>query len=454
MSRLLIAFLISWWSFGIWPLLSAATPSETTPLLAEQPLADFQARRDYLRTQLKDGLILVPGRVETSLGTTEKFFQEENFFYLTGVEVPGATLLLTPIPYQGAHEILFLPRRNPQVERWTGPQPGPDEEAARRFGVEKTLPADTLPQVLQEIGTKLEEGSKIHLMANPQEVRELSVVSLVELLRQTVPTLPIHDARSVVNLMRMRKTPAELALLKKAIRITGEAFRDTLKCLTVGCYEYEIEAVVLAAFYRNGAERPGFPCIVGAGQNATILHYNRNRERIRDGDLVVVDIGAQYRGYTADITRTFPANGKFSRRQRELYELVLAAQEAAVKAFVPGKSRMSNLALAAREAMRSSPLRAGNNLTLDHFFVHGLGHFIGLSVHDVGDYGQPLPPGSVITIEPGIYIPDERIGIRIEDDYLVTETGLIKLSGDIPSRPEAIEQAMRQARRSLLTRVP
>ncbi|MGQ9897165.1 MAG: aminopeptidase P N-terminal domain-containing protein, partial [Acidobacteriota bacterium] len=447
MSRLLIALLLGLWWLGTWPPPQVASHAKSTPLLAEQPLVDFQTRRAELRAQLRDGLILVPGRVETSLGVSEKFFQDENFFYLTGVEAPGATLLLTPVPYQGAREILFLPRRNPQIERWIGPQPGPDPEAEQRFGMEKALPADTLPQVLQELGEQFKDGGKIHLIANPQEVEERAVRTLLELLRQTVPTLPITDARSAVNLMRMRKTPAEVELLRKAIRITGVAFRDILKHLTVGRFEYEIEAVALAAFYRNGAERPGYPCIVGGGQNATILHYNRNRDRIQDGDLVLVDVGAQYRGYTADITRTFPANGKFSRRQRELYALVLAAQEAAVKAFVPGKSRMTDLNLAAREAMRSSPLRAGNGLTLDNFFIHGLGHFIGLNVHDVGDYGQPLPPGSVITIEPGVYIPAERIGIRIEDDYLVTETGLVKLSGDIPSRPEAIEQALRQARR-------
>ena len=451
MSRRLAAFLLGFWLFGAWPLPQAALlPTDlpkSVPMLAEQPLADFQARRARLRAQLKDGIVLVPGRIETSLGVSEKFFQDENFFYLTGVEAPGATLLLTPVPYQGAQEILFLPRRDPQMERWTGPQPGPDQEAEQRFGMEKALPTDTLSQVLREIGAALPDGSKIYLIANPQETQERAVRTLLELVQQTVPALPITDARSAVNLMRMCKTPAEVDLLRKAIRITGAAFRDIPRHLTVGCYEYEIEAVVLAAFYRNGAERPGYPCIIGSGQNATILHYNRNRDQIRDGDLVVVDVGAQYRGYTADITRTFPANGRFSRRQRELYELVLAAQEAAVKAFVPGKSRMSDLTLAAREAMRSSPLRAGNDLTLDNFFIHGLGHFIGLNVHDVGDYGQPLPPGSVITIEPGVYIPAERIGIRIEDDYLVTETGLVKLSSDIPSRPEAIEQALRQARR-------
>ncbi len=435
--------------FG-WPAWPAA--AETPPpasLLAEQPLADFQARRAQLQRQLTDGVTLVPGRMEESLGVSEKFFQDENFFYLTGVEAPGAVLLLTPTPYQGARQILFLPRRNPQTERWTGPQPGPGREAERSFGIDKTLPADQLAQVLRELSASdfFADGCKIHLVANPDETQERGARRLVELLRRDLPTLPVNDARSAVSLLRMRKTPAEIALLKKAIRITGEAFQELPKRLAPGCYEYELEAVVLATFYRNGAERPGYPCIIGGGRNATILHYNRNRDQIQEGDLVVVDVGAQYRGYTADITRTFPASGKFTPRQRALYEVALAAQEAAVKAFAPGKSRMSDLTLAARDAMRASPLRAGNQLTLDNFFIHGLGHFIGLNVHDVGDYARPLPPGSVITIEPGIYIPEERIGIRIEDDYLVTETGLVKLSGDIPSRPEAIEQAMRQARR-------
>ncbi|MCS7081053.1 MAG: aminopeptidase P N-terminal domain-containing protein [Chloracidobacterium sp.] len=436
--------------FFVWPAQYAAETPHAVPMLAEQPLADFKARREQLRRRLADGVVLVPGRLEEALGVNEKFFQDDNFFYLTGVEAPGATLLLTPTPYQGVHEILFLPRRDPQKERWTGPQPGPDQDAERRFGVERALPSDTLAQVLQELRLSgaFKDGGQIHLIADPEDVQERAVRQLVELLRRELPTVPINDARSAVNLMRMCKTPAEIALLKKAVRITSEAFRDVFKHLRVGCYEYELEAVVLAAFYRNGAERPGYPCIIGGGQNATILHYNRNRDRIEDGDLVVVDVGAKYRGYTADITRTFPANGKFTPRQRAIYEVVLAAQEAAVKAFAPGKSRMSDLTLAARAAMRASPLRAGDQLTLDNFFIHGLGHFIGLHVHDVGDYARPLPPGSVITIEPGIYIPAERIGIRIEDDYLVTETGLVKLSADIPSRPEAIEQALQQARRA------
>jgi len=156
MSRRLAAFLLGFWLFGAWPLPHAALlPTDlpkSVPMLAEQPLADFQARRARLRAQLKDGIVLVPGRIETSLGVSEKFFQDENFFYLTGVEAPGATLLLTPVPYQGAQEILFLPRRDPQMERWTGPQPGPDQEAEQRFGMEKALPTDTLSQVLREIG--------------------------------------------------------------------------------------------------------------------------------------------------------------------------------------------------------------------------------------------------------------------------------------------------------------
>jgi Xaa-Pro aminopeptidase len=162
MSRLIAAFLLGFWLFGAWPLPQAAPLPKAVPMLAEQPLADFQARRARLRAQLKDGLVLVPGRVETSLGVSEKFFQDENFFYLTGVEASGAILLLTPVPYQGAQEILFLPRRDPQMERWTGPQPGPDQEAEQRFGVEKALPADTLPQVLRELGAALPDSGKIH----------------------------------------------------------------------------------------------------------------------------------------------------------------------------------------------------------------------------------------------------------------------------------------------------
>ncbi len=172
------------------------------------------------------------------------------------------------------------------------------------------------------------------------------------------------------------------------------------------------------------------------------MHYEKNRKKIDSGDLIVVDIGAEYNYYAADITRTYPSNGRFSSRQREIYQLVLDAQTTAVKAFKLGQSTMHDLDAVARQTMRQSPLKDLKGNSLEQHFPHGLGHFVGMYVHDVGDYSRPLPVGAIITIEPGIYLPDENIGVRIEDDYLVTKTGLVKLSENIPSNPAEIEKLM------------
>jgi Xaa-Pro aminopeptidase len=418
------------------------------PMLCNQPASEYKTRRGKLLEQVRDGVVILQGNVEESLGVNEKFHQNENFLYLTGIETPGAVIVLTPFGYQGKRSLLFLPRRNPQTERWTGPQIGPDDEDAKAFGFDATFPTSELARVLREMNGEefAKRGGKVYVadalsLATPRD-RDFA-----DKIQQAFPKAPVSDVRPVIHEMRKVKSGSEIALLQKAVDITGEAQRDVAKALAPGKYEYEMEALILAAFFRNGAERVGFPCIVGSGINATTLHYNRNRKRIESGDLVIVDIGAEYSGYTADITRTYPASGKFTARQREIYQLVLDAQTAAAAAFVPGKTTMNDLNLVVRDFFHASKLRAGNNLTMDAFFLHGLGHYIGLYVHDVGGYGGPLPVGAVITIEPGLYVPGEKIGVRIEDDYLVTEKGLVKLSKDIPSDPDEIERLLSEASR-------
>jgi Xaa-Pro aminopeptidase len=249
--------------------------------------------------------------------------------------------------------------------------------------------------------------------------------------------------------MRKLKSTAEISLLQKAIDITGEAIRDIATNLKPGMYEYEVQAILEAAFTRNGSERPGFPSIVGSGIFSTILHYSENHKKIDAGDLVVCDIGAEYSLYMADITRTFPASGKFTPRQREIYQLVLNTQAHAAANWRPGMTNR-DLHQFAVEFLQKSPLRArdldGREYTMDHFFIHGLGHYLGMDVHDVGNYSKPMQVGEVFTIEPGIYIQTEKLGVRIEDDYLVTpENTLRKLSAAIPSAPDDIERIMATA---------
>jgi Xaa-Pro aminopeptidase len=251
--------------------------------------------------------------------------------------------------------------------------------------------------------------------------------------------------------MRKWKSPAEVALLQKAIDITGEAQRDIAANLRPGMYEFEIQALLEAAFTRNGSERPGFPSIVGSGIYSTILHYEENHKKIEDGDLVVCDIGAEYSLYTADITRTYPANGKFTSRQRAVYQLVLDTQSAIAAYWKPGMTQ-SDLQRFTQEYLRKSTLRArdtdGREYTMDHFFIHGFGHYLGMDVHDVGNSSLPMRPGEVFTIEPGIYIQSEKLGVRIEDDYLVTpENTLRKMSEKIPSAPGEIERIMAARKR-------
>lgn len=223
-----------------------------------------------------------------------------------------------------------------------------------------------------------------------------------------------------------------------------------MKAIRPEIHEYQLEGKLIGAFLNGGALRPGFASIVGSGPNATIPHYFANDRKIEDGDMVVVDIGAEYKMYTADITRTYPANGKFTPRQREIYQLVLDAQTAAFEHTKLGKTTMAELTEFVRDYFRKSPLRAkdtdGKEYTMEHFFIHGLGHYLGMDVHDVGDYAKPMQVGEVFTIEPGLYIRPENIGVRIEDDYLMTETGPVKMSKNIVSDIDGIEKKIAAGR--------
>lgn len=257
----------------------------------------------------------------------------------------------------------------------------------------------------------------------------------------------------IMQRLRAIKTDEELALLQQAIDITTAAHREAMRSLEPGMYEYEIEALVEYIFRRNGAEYTGFPSIVGSGENATILHYNTNRRPMTADDVVVIDIGAEYHGYTADVTRTLPVSGTFSPEQKAIYELVLAAQEAGIRAAragnpyqAPGQAASQTIDAGLREL---GILQSGGNVR--SFFMHGTSHYLGMYVHDVGDYG-PLKPGEVITVEPGIYInpsPDVdpkwwNIGVRIEDDVLITNGDPVNLSSAAPRTVEDIEALMQE----------
>ena len=210
--------------------------------------------------------------------------------------------------------------------------------------------------------------------------------------------------------------------------------------------EYRIAALLRFTWENEGCERAAYAPIVGAGPNSTVLHYDENSRVMRNGETVVVDAAGMYGGYAADLTRTYPVGGHFSERQRQIYELVLGAQEAAAQAIEPGKTRMGDLTALVKNYFKNSELRGpgGPDDTLDHYFIHGLGHGLGLNVHDVGDYNRPLDKGMVFTLEPGLYIPSENLGVRIEDDFRIDDAGkVIKMSARLPSSIAAVERLMR-----------
>jgi Xaa-Pro aminopeptidase len=429
--------------------------------LLNQPVTEYRARRARLLSQIKDGIVVILGNVEEDMGVEMRYRQNNWFAYLTGVRTPAASVLLVPqgLPsMNGAREIIFIPPRDLRNERWTGAQLAPGAETARIFGAEQVL-ANT------DLWPKLKEAAALPAFRNAQGQTAMKLYTIaprgvsngrvreyqfVEQVKRELPGVEVVSVAGIVSEMRRIKSASEIALLQKAIDITGEAQRDIALNLKPGMYEYEVQALLEAAFTRNGSERPGFPSIVGSGLYSTILHYSENHKRIDAGDLVVCDIGAEYSLYTADITRTYPATGKFTPRQREIYQLVLDTQAATAAHWKPGMTNV-DLHLFAAQYLRKSPLRAkdtdGREYGMDHFFIHGLGHALGMDVHDVADGPHKLEPGEVFTIEPGIYIQTEKLGVRIEDDYLVMpDNTLRKLSDKIPSAPDEIERIMARKR--------
>jgi Xaa-Pro aminopeptidase len=331
--------------------------------------------------------------------------------------------------------VLFLPPRNPGQERWTGLRLGPDAAAARLSGIATVLPTDSLDQRL--LNARVRSGGPIYVPLDRTTRDEQRILDLA---------FGGADARSlnpVADSMRAVKDADEIARLRTAVNISVAGHIAAMQGTRAGMYEYEIEAVLEGAFRRNGADRVGYPSIVGSGPNSTTLHYDVNRRRTRDGDLVLIDAAAEWGQYTADVTRTFPVNGRFTPRQKAIYDLVLGAQQVAFDSVRPGMTMRQLDAIARRYMHDHSGTLCGDKTCDDReYFNHGLGHPIGMDVHDVG-IGRPFQPGTVITLEPGIYLATEGLGVRIEDDVLVTATGGEWLSAGAPRTTDAIERLMR-----------
>src|SRR5215813_5895845 len=337
--------------------------------LAHQAKAEYQSRRHRLMEQVKDGIVVLIGAQEDEFGEVGRFRQKNDFMYLTGCETPAAFLMLTPaglIPERPEEEMLFIPPRNLSQERWTGPQIGPGPEAESRFGIQSVVSSDQFYGRLLNVlmappfkseGRRSPAGPKLYTLIPRGSASSLTRESqFLDLIHRVAPHVSVVNITPVLGEMRKVKSAVEAQLLQKAVDISAEAHHDAAVAIKPGVYEYKIQAVVEDAFTRNGSERPGYPSIIGSGINSTVLHYNENHKKIDPGDLVVVDVGAEYSYYTADLTRTYPASGKFTDRQREVYQLVLDAQRAAEKAYKPGVT-ISDLQRAAVEVMKASPVK-------------------------------------------------------------------------------------------------
>jgi Xaa-Pro aminopeptidase len=411
---------------GVIALLLAAAA-----LQAKAPLEEFGARRAALRPSLDGGVLLLRGRAE-ALDQTFRFEQEPNFYYLTGWSQPGAVLLLTP-----SDEILFLPRHDEHAERYSGKRTSAEDGDAHKLtGFEKVLPIEKLETELD-----LALSSHARMYAPWTE-------SYAGQLRARYPFRDVADATPLIAKLRVKKSATELAAIQHATDVSMEAHRAAWRRLAPGQYEYQAAASFVSSFLEDGCEGPAYSPIVGSGPNGAILHYMSNQRRMDRGELVVMDAAAQCDSYASDITRTLPVGGKFTPRQRELYQIVLGAQKAAIAAVRPGVllsgSGPADPAESLTKIARDYINAHGRDLhgePLGKYFTHDIGHQVGLEVHDPR-FNGPLEAGMVITIEPGVYIAEERLGIRIEDVVLVTSNGAKVLSAALPKEPDEIEQAV------------
>ncbi len=425
-----------------------------------QTREEFAARRAALRATVK-GVILLFAHGEGPDIDRVRYRTTNSMMYLTGVEAPRAVLALLPDgDPSAAKEILFLPEQSPSSRQWVDAVPNPDEETRKATGIERLIDVrkfwETVTQSIMKAESVYFEGPVGDAGSRASGRYGLGAKfapngAAEERVKALNPNAKIvGGVEREIHKLRFVKTPAEVANLRAAIAATGGAQNAAARAIREGATELAVEGMIVSEFRKGGAVREGFPSIVGAGPNSIILHHFSSDRKMQNGETVVVDIGAEYNYYSADVTRTFPVTGKFTPRQRELYQLVLDTQSECAKQVVPGKTTLGDLNRLARELMRKSPLRAqdsnGNEVTMDRFFVHGLSHWLGMDVHDVSGATPALSPGAVFTIEPGIYIASEGIGIRIEDDYLVTESGLEKLSGHIPSEVAEIESLMKRGR--------
>jgi Xaa-Pro aminopeptidase len=401
------------------------------------PLSEYAERRAKVLGAL-DGaaaLVLAGDRSGSDLPWGRRSVYS-SFWYLTGIDTePGAAVLFDPSTEDPERRLtLFLRSRDPETERWDGVRPSLDSAYKAKTGFSSLARTGQLPARLTEAARRARRLACLHPFA-PYDQDLSPDLALFHKVCERVPTAAIEDRTQILTSLRAVKSVVELALIERAVAVTMEGYQVAFRSVRPGSNEGAVAEAMTAKFRALGGG-PAFEPIVGSGGNGTILHYSANDKPIEEGDLVVIDYAAAVAGYASDVTRTLPAGGKFTPEQRKLYKIVLEANLAAIKAVRPGATYTE-----VHKAARDVIAKAG----YEDYFLHSVGHHLGIDVHDPSPDG-PLGPGMVLTIEPGIYMPEQGIGIRIEDDVLVTESGARVLTEAIPKTVEAVEAALRPAK--------
>lgn len=421
----------------------------------------FAERRDSVRNGLGDAVLLLPSAPAAirNNDVEHEYRQDSDLYYLTGFDEPHCALVLSKDQL-----VMFVQPKNPERETWDGPRAGV-EGAQARFGADVAHAIEDLPN---KLSTLFEDRSRLYYRLGRDRGFDDVVLRAIDLARAKGKQgkrhpVEIVDPATILHELRLTKAETELSKIRRAIEITAEAHLAAMSRTKPGCYEYEIEAVLRSVFRRHGSERPAYAPIVGSGPNATILHHRRNDRQMSDGELLLIDAGCEFDYYAADVTRTFPVGRRFTDTQRQVYDVVLEAQLASIGAVAPGNTlddiHDKSVHRIARGLVDLGLIEGPVNVAIEEnrykpFFMHKTSHYLGMDVHDVGAYfvngkPRPLEPGMVITVEPGIYIPSDAdvpdefrgVGIRIEDDVVVTGKGGESLSSSIPKKPDEVERA-------------
>jgi Xaa-Pro aminopeptidase len=426
--------------------------SQLTWALDRQPNTDFRLRRQSLASKANGGAVLLFASNEAE-GPNDLYGYrpDDNFFYLSGWSEPGAALLIVGGANSQDHsytEILFLPNHNPSQEKWTGPKLGADSpDASKVTGFDHIEVLDNLRSELVRLLPLRKATVFTDIVADGEISNSTAPLDWLKRANAFPVGVSFQDVRPMLASLRTYKDSGEIERIRHATDASIAAHFAAMRTVKPGMTEREISALMQYEWGKRGCERPAYAPIVGSGFDSTVLHYSDDSGTMQSGDLVVIDAAGEYSMYASDITRTLPVAGKFTARQREIYDIVLGAQQAAAAAFRSGKSHLRRDQSDSLHDVAYNYINThGKDLhgePLGKYFIHGLGHYVGLNVHDTGDYDVPLGPGAVFTLEPGIYIPEEKLGVRIEDILYVDQDGkLINLTGNLRHTADDVERAM------------